>query len=72
MNLEIISVSYVDDREFPGIEGFMPPGPLGYRLIASSMMLGIVPNIMLFLNNWLADGLLVSSLSGVTFTCPGV
>ena len=71
MGLDILSVSYVDDREFPGIGGFIPPGPLGYRWVASSMMLGIVPNIMFFLNNWLADGLMVSPLSGVTSTCPG-
>ena len=71
MNLEILSVSYIDDREFPDIDGFVPPGPLGYRWIVTSTALGIIPDTMLFLNNWLADGLLVR-LFDVAFTRPSV
>jgi len=34
--------------------------------------LGLVPNLMFALNNWLADGLLVSSLFDAALTRPGV
>ena len=60
-NHSLQSVSYIDNREFPGIEGALPLGPIGYELFISPKALNIVPNVMLFLSNWLADGLLVSS-----------
>jgi len=63
-NLNVQSVSFIDNREFPGVEGMLPPGPLGY-LWFNSGMLCTVPNLMFLLNNWLADGLMVGSLSDV-------
>ena len=60
MCLNIGSISYIDNREFPGGEG-MPPGPLGYRLSIWSGALTVTPRLMFLFNNWLADGLLVSS-----------
>lgn len=30
MNLNHQSVSYIDNREFPGVRGELVPGPLGY------------------------------------------
>ena len=63
-NLNVQSVSFVDNREFPGVEGVLPSGPLGY-LWSNSRVLCTVPNLMFLLNSWLADGLMVGSLSDV-------
>ena len=70
--LDIQSVSYIDNREFPGAEGVTPPGPLGYRMVSSAEALDIIPGVVFALSNWLADGFLVSSLLNVAFTHPGV
>ena len=62
--LNVQSISFIDNREFPGI-GLSPPGPLGY-MWSNSRTLCTVPNLMFLLNNWLADGLMVSSLFDVS------
>ena len=72
MNDHIQSISYIDDREFPGVEGVFPPGPLGYQLFIYSDVISIIPNLMFLLNNWLADGLLVGPLFDVAFARLGV
>ena len=72
MNLNIESVSYIDNRDFPGVKGMLPPGPLGYRSFIYSDALSITPNVMFFLNNWLADAFLVSSSLDIAFVQPGV
>ena len=59
-SLDLQSISYIDNREFPGIDGLVPPGPLGYQLSIYYKAINLVPNLMVLLNNWLADGLLVS------------
>lgn len=61
-SLDLQSISYIDNREFPGVDGLIPPGPLGYQLFIYSKAINVVPNLMVLLNNWLADGLLVSSV----------
>jgi hypothetical protein len=58
MSLALQPISYVDYRSFPGYEG-LPPGPFGYQLLVYSKAISFVPTLMFFLNNWLADGLLV-------------
>lgn len=58
MSLDIQSVSYIDKRKFPSEEG-LPPGPFGYQLFLYSKAISFVTTLMFFLNNWLADGLLV-------------
>ena len=68
MGINVQSNSYINDREFPGVEDVLAPGPLGYQLFVSSDMPTIVSNSMFFLNGWLADGLLVNSLFPV-LTC---
>lgn len=68
MNLNMQSVSFIDNREFPGVEGSLPAGPLGYQWLVYSKALSIVPNLMFLLNNWLADGLLVGSLFDAMIT----
>ena len=61
MGIQIGSISLVDNREFPGVKGELPPGPLGYQDLIRPTAITIIPNFMFFLSNWLADGLLVSS-----------
>jgi len=75
-NLYILSISFIDHRKNNYIyedHGFIRiSGPLGYQMAIHGTILGLVPNIMFNLNNWLADGLLVSSLSDAAPTRPGV
>ena len=59
-SLDIQSISYIDNRGSSGGDG---PGPLGYQTLIFPRAINIVPNAMFLLNNWLADGLLVSSMS---------
>jgi hypothetical protein len=62
ITLNIQSISFIDNREFSGTshDSVIPPGPLGYQWFIFSTPISIVPTPMLFLNNWLTDGLLVS------------
>ena len=72
IDLHIQSIGYIDNREFPGIEeAQLPPGPMGYQIFISRKVLPILSRVTFFLNAWLADGLLVSSLLDVAFTHPG-
>ena len=61
MNLTLQSIDYIDHREFPG-EGVAPPGPFGYQFLLYPEAISVVPNVMFLLNQWLADGLLASSV----------
>ena len=55
-----LSAEYIDNREFPGDDEF-PPGPLGYDSFRSLKATSTaILNAMFPLNQWLADGLLVS------------
>ena len=67
MSWYIRVISYVDNREFPGIEGAISPGPVGYRsFIFSDVSTTVSNSDMFFLNGWFADGFLVNS---VYFLC---
>lgn len=60
MNLAYQSVAYVDNRAFPGIEGVLPPGPVAWRMVIEySNVNNALPDVLFFLNTWLADGLLL-------------
>jgi len=72
VGLHLESISMIDNREFPGVKGVLPPGPLGYQLLIRPTALTIILNLMFFFNNWLADGLLVSSLFYSAAASPGV
>ena len=62
MNLNILSVSYIDNREYP-------TGPFGYAgSVLGSKAINVVPNAAVFLGGWLADGLLVRTSFGYVFT----
>lgn len=67
MNLDIQSVSYIDNCNFPGTKDALPPGPYGYPLFIAAGALNVTPNAMFFLSDWLADGLMVSSLFDTTY-----
>jgi len=69
-NLYIQSNSFIDNRQ--GFPEELISGPLDYQFSIMTMDLGLIPNVMFNLNNWLADGLLVSSLFDATPTHPGV
>ena len=56
LNFQLQSISYINNREYP------QEGPFGYQFFVESKPINVVPNIMFMLNNWLADGLLVSSM----------
>jgi hypothetical protein len=57
-----VSVSCVNNREFPGNDEY-PPGPYGYGDILSSKPLAAIYGAMFPLNQWLVDGLLVGRIS---------
>ena len=59
MSFNIQSISFIDNRNFPGAADGTPPGPVGYRSFIHSKAIGIAPTPMLLINNWLADGLWV-------------
>ena len=65
MNSNFQSLLYINVREFPGVEGVLLPGPIGYPMPA------VVPGLMFLLNNWMVDGLLVSPSLDAVFIYPG-
>ena len=56
-----VSIEYINGREFPGNDTFLP-GPIGYGAIFDLQASNPISNAMFPLNQWLADGLLVSSI----------
>lgn len=57
-NIHLQSISYIDNREFSGGDvGY--PGPIGYQLSIYSDAINVIPFVMILLNQWLADGLLL-------------
>jgi len=59
MNIHLQSISNVDNREFPGVEGALLPGPTGYFQSIYFKAINVTSNTAYLLNNWLADGFLV-------------
>ena len=64
INRDHLSISYIDGREFAGVEGFLT-GPIGYiaLLLRDQQALDYVSYSVFPLNQWLADGFLVSCAS---------
>jgi len=60
MALNLVSISFIDNREFPGVGDQLPPGPIGYTLLACPKATSVVLGLMFLLNNWLANALLAS------------
>jgi len=69
MNLNNLSMSFIDNR-VPIEPDFS--GPVEYYIYIPYTPLGLLPNVMFNLNNWLADGLLVGPLFDAVLTLPGV
>ena len=63
MKAHVLSISYIDNREFPGVEDELYPGPFGYQAAISHKAISIIPIAAFRLNNWSADGLLVGFCS---------
>ena len=61
MNLNTQSLCYIDNRDFPGIDGRLPPEPHTYLFFIHSKA-NFIPSLMFTLNQWLTDGLVVSSV----------
>jgi hypothetical protein len=59
-NLRVRQLSYIDNRGFPGKAPALPPGPIGYTLLAQSKPTSMLSNTSFTVANWMADGLLVS------------
>ena len=69
---DVQSISYIDNRRFPGIEGVSHPGPIGYQLSIAPEAISVIQNVTFALSNWFADGFLVSRLFDAAFTHSGV
>jgi len=62
-NLHVLSVSYIDNRDFSGpVNGVEHRGPYGYQTAINFKPISVIPRAAFRLNNWSADGLLVGSL----------
>ena len=62
-SLVVLSNSYsLYNRDFPSIN-HLQSGPMGYKAHIYREAISVIPSIMFPLNQWLADGLLVSSAS---------
>jgi hypothetical protein len=68
MQFNIQSLSFIDYRGSADLGGGVTPAPLGYWF---PNVLATIPNVMFASSNWLADGLLVSSLFEAEFIRPG-
>ena len=62
VDLDYLSIEYINNREFTGNNAFQP-GPLGYDDVLHTEETGTLFNVMFPLNQWLADGLLVRPAS---------
>ena len=67
-SLLLESDSYVDNRDFPGDNLFLP-GPFAYQATLYTAAISLIPTVMIYVNTWLADGLLVSSMFNSTPAC---
>ena len=72
LSVSIQSLSFIDHRGFPGVEGMPFVGPVGYQSFLESGAPGLAINLMWCLNSWLADGFLASPPFDVAFTHLGV
>ena len=61
IGFDYLSIEYIDNREFSGSYK-RPPGPVGYDDLLSHNPSTTFSNVMFPLNQWLADGLLVSPI----------
>ena len=60
MGLDVQSLSFIDNRNVPRIDGSLTSGPIGYQSLIESEAIHVVPDVIFLLNDLLSDGLLVS------------
>jgi hypothetical protein len=70
LDLDVQSISYIDNRKFPGFDDGLPRGPVGYQLFIWLEPISQLNNLPLFVNGLFADGLLVSFASTQSPRCP--
>ena len=68
MDINVLSIAHIDNRDFPGVDGLYLPGPYGYYESIYFKPINLIPTAAFVLNNWLADGLLVGSLLTIRST----
>ena len=72
INRYLTSAGYIDGRNFPGTDD-TPPGPFGYGYtFAPNVPIMVIHNVMFPLNQWLTDGLLVSTVPSEIARAPYV
>ena len=69
MGLNLQSSAYINNRDFPETSDSTSPGPLGYKLHTYTSARSVIPNSAFRLNQWLADGLLVSYAPNLSLDC---
>ena len=62
IDMYYLFLEYISNREFTGGDEYFP-GPLGYDVFLTTKPLATFFDVMFPLNQWLADGLLVSAVS---------
>ena len=62
IQLHALSIDFIDNRNFAD-DGELPPGPLGYNFVIAYGVISTVYNVVFPLNQMLADGFLVGSVS---------
>ena len=72
MIFDLRSISYIDNRDYPGGGIIQISGPYGYQFYISLNPISIIPVAVFILSNWLADGHLVGSSFDVILTRSGV
>ena len=65
-SFDLYSIGLVDNREFPG-NSIYTSGPFGYQDFVNAEVICVLPNVMVILNNCLADGFLVGHC--IPFMC---
>ena len=60
LSLYGLEESYINGREYPGGDG-IPPGPYGYQYLPQFLVVRFMSDSAVQMNQWLVDGLLVSS-----------
>ena len=56
------SGAYIDNREYPGVRNVFEPGPFGYTVSEGASAIATVDCLVVPLNQWFIDGLLVSAV----------
>ena len=63
VTIHLQSTSFINNRNFPGVDGSSLSGPVGYQIFIYPKPIRVVLDFIFLLNNLLADSLLVSSVS---------